>query len=163
MSFGKFIRVLLYLSTILGITLFITLSVDIYISVQFIAGSISLTSMIGLYAISLLSMYFSVSLFTFFDRAHSSKVVRKNIFHSTLYTVGIIFILSSSAYMQLSFINHTRAVAPLPFEDDLSIVWQMIVARMTLFALGSPFITYFTCILPTRHLKIILARGAQSS
>jgi len=160
MSLGKFILVLLYLSVILGVTLFVTLSVDIYISVQSIyAGSISLTSMIGLYAISLLTMYFGVSLFTFFDRAYSSKVVRKNIFHSMLYTVGIIFILSSSAYMQLSFVNYARAVIALPLEDNLSMVWQMMITRMFLFALGSPFITYFTCIIPTRRLKIILARA----
>jgi hypothetical protein len=160
MSLGKFILALLYLSVILGFTLLVTLSVDIYISVQSIyADSISLVSMIGLYAISLLSMYFGVSLFTFFDRAYSSKVVRKNIFHSMLYTVGIILILSSSAYMQLSFVNNARAVVASPLEDNLGVVWQMMIARVILFALGSPFITYFTCIIPTRQLKIILARA----
>ena len=163
MSFGKFIRVLLYLSTILGITLFTTLSIDIHIAVRIIVGSISLTSMIGLYAISLSSMYFGVALFTVFDRAHSSKVIKKNIFHSTLYTMGIIFLVSLSAYMQLSFVNHTRAVAPLAVEGNLNIVWQMIVARTILFTFGSPCVTYFTCMLPTRHSKTILARAAQGS
>ena len=147
MSLGKFILTLLYLSVIIGVTLLATLSVDIYISVQSIyAGSISLVSMIGLYVISLLSMYFGVSLFTFFDRAYSSKVVGKNIFHSTLYVIGIIFILSSSVYMQHSFINTT-----LPLEDNLSTVWQMMIARIILFALGSPFITYFTCAISARY------------
>ena len=159
MSLGKFILVLLYISVILGVTLFVTLSVDIYISVHLIASSVSLTSIIGLHAISLLSMYFGVSLFTFFDRAYSSKVVRKNIFHSMLYTVGIILILSSSVYVQHSFVNNARAVITLPLEDNLSIVWQMTIARMIFFAMGSPFITYFTCIIPTRQLKIILARA----
>lgn len=157
MNLGKFILVLLYLSVVLGVTLFVTLSVDVYVSVQFIASSISLASIIGMYAISLLSMYFGVSLFTFFDRAYSSKVVRKNIFHSILYTFGIILILSSSAYMQLSFVNNARAVIALPHEDNLSILWQMTIARMILFAMGSPFITYFTCIILTRHLKIVPA------
>lgn len=158
MNLGKFIPVLFYFSVILGVTLFITLSVDIYVSVQFIGGSLSLTSIIGLYAVSLLSMYFGVSLFTFFDRAYSSKVVRKNIFHSMLFTVGIIFILSFSEYMQLSFVNNARSVIALPLEDNLSMMWQMTIARIVLFALGSPFITYFTCIIPTKYQRIVPAR-----
>lgn len=159
MNLGKFILVLFYLSVILGVTLFVTLSVDIYVSVQFIASPISLASIIGLYAISLLSMYFGVSLFTFCDRAYFSKVVRKNVFHSVLYTVGIIIILSSSAYMQHSFVNNARAVITLPLEDNLSTVWQMMIMRMILFAMGSPFITYFTCIIPTRYPKTVLTRA----
>jgi len=158
MSLGKFILILLYFSVILGFTLFVTFSVDIYISVQFIANSISLASIIGLYAISLLIMYFGVSLFTLFDRAYSSKVAKKNIFHSMLYTVGIILILSLHAYMQHSFTQN--ALAALPIEDNLSMVWQMTIARIILFALGSPLITYFTCTIPTRyHQRIVLPRA----
>ena len=153
MNLGKFILVLLYFSVILGITLSITFSVDVYVSVQFIyAGSISLASIIGLYVASLLTMYFGVSLFTLFDRAYSSKVARKNVFHSMLYTIGIVFILSLSAYMQLSFINET-----LPLEDNVGMVWQMMIVRMILFALGSPFITYLTYTIPTRYQKMVLA------
>lgn len=157
MSLGKFVLVLLYFYGILSVTLLATLSVDIYISVQFIyAGSISSPLIIGLYAVSLLIMYFGVSLFTLFDRAYSSKIVKKNVFHSMLYIVGIIFILSLQAYTQHSFTQNTLALATLPIEDNVNMMWQMAIARIILFALGSPFITYFTCTIPTRYPKTVL-------
>jgi len=151
MSLEKFMLTLLYLSAIIGITLFVTLSVDIYVSVQFIVGSFSLASVVGLYAVSLLTMYFGVSLFTFFDRANSSKVLRRNVFHSVLYAVGIILFLSLWACMQVSFIDKTLSVAA--FEYNLNTVLQMMTARVVLFAVGSPFIAYFTCVIPSRHQK----------
>ena len=151
MSLGKFLLALLCFYGILSVTLVVTLSVDIYVSVQFIVGSISLASITGLYAVSLLSMYIGVTLFTFFDRTYSSKVMRKNIFHSMLYTVVIIFILSLHAYVQRSFTQNALALSASPIPDNLSIVWQMTIARTILFALGSPFITYLTCTTPARY------------
>jgi len=161
MSLGKFVLVLLYFYGVLSVTLVVTFSVDIYVLVQLIyAGSVSLASIIGLYAVSLLSMYLGISLFVFFDRAYSSKVVKINIFHSILYTLVIVFILSLHAHVQRSFTQNTLALAALPIEENLDMVWQMTIARIVLFALGSPFITYFTCTIPARYtLKGLILRG----
>ena len=158
MSLGKFVLALFYFYGVLSVTLVVTLSVDIYVSVQLIyAGSVSLASIIGLYAVSLLSMYLGVSLFAFFDRAYSSRVVKTNIFHSILYTLVIVFILSLHAHVQRSFTQNTLALTALPIEENLSVVWQMTIARIVLFALGSPFITYFTCTIPARYAQKGLA------
>jgi len=158
MSLGKFILALLYFYGVLSVTLVVTFSVDIYASVQLIyAGSVSSALLIGLYAVSLLSMYLGVSLFAFFDRAYSSKIVKTNILHSILYTLAIVFILSLHAHMQHSFTQNTLALTALPIEENLSVVWQMTIARIILFALGSPFITYFTCTIPARYTPKSLA------
>lgn len=158
MSLGKFILALLYFYGVLSVTLVVTFSADIYVSVQLIyASSVSLASIIGLYAVSLLSMYLGVSLFAFFDRAHSSRVVKTNIFHSILYTLVIVFILSLHAHVQRSFTQNTLALTALPIEENLSVVWQMTIARIILFALGSPFITYFTCTVSARYTQKGLA------
>ena len=153
---------MLYFYGVLSVTLVVTFSVDIYVSVQLIyAGSVSLASIIGLYAVSLLSMYLGVSLFAFFDRAYSSRVVKTNIFHSILYTLVIVFILSLHAHVQRSFTQNTLALTALPIEENLSVVWQMTMARITLFALGSPFITYLTCTIPARYTQKGLALRAK--
>jgi len=157
-NLGKFILALLYFYGVLSVTLVVTFSVDIYVSVQLIyAGSVSLASIIGLYAVSLLSMYLGVSLFAFFDRAYFSRVVKTNIFHSILYTLVIAFILSLHAHVQRSFTQNTLALTALPIEENLSVVWQMTIARIILFALGSPFIAYFTCTIPARYAQKGLA------
>lgn len=158
MNLGKFVLAVLYFYGVLSVTLVITFSVDIYVSIQLIyAGSVSLALLIGLYAVSLLSMYLGVLLFAFFDRAYSSKVVKTNIFHSILYTLVIVFILSLQAHVQRSFTQNTLALTALPIEQNLNVVWQMTIARIILFALGSPFITYFTCTIPTRYTQKGLA------
>lgn len=131
---------------IVALSLVVTFSVDIYVSVELIfAQPASLTPMFGLYAISLLVMYFSVSLFTIFDRIYSSKVVRKNMVHSFIYVIAIILVLSFSEYTQYMFVQQTLDLMPNA-NGVTNTIWSMMFTRSLLFALGSPFIAYGTCV-----------------
>ena len=138
----------IYFLVIITIPCLIALSIDIFTSVQLVHSVDGL--IIGMYASSLLAMYFGAALFTIYNRHYFSKVLRKNIYHSMLFAVAVVLLLIPSEYMSYQFI-----IGTIPFEHFTPEAFYgiLMLVRSVLFVIGSPFITYLTCKLGERVLE----------
>jgi len=137
---GRLLEEVTCFLVILAVPCLVALSVDVYASVQLVHSVDGL--IVGVYAFSLLSMYLGVVLFTIYDRHFFSRVLRKNIYHSTLFAVAVVLILFPSEYIYYQFIVKT-----IPFQHFSTETFYglLILARSVLFVVGSPPIAYLTC------------------
>ncbi|MFQ5758581.1 MAG: helix-turn-helix domain-containing protein [Candidatus Bathyarchaeia archaeon] len=138
---GRVVGEVLWFLVIAAVPWVVAVSVDIYFSVQLIYNTGN-TLVAGVYALSLLTMYGGVALFTVYDRHYFSKLVRKNILHSMLFALSIILILIPSEYMTYQFMVKT---IPTQHSSAEAFYGLVMLLRIILFAVGSPFITYLTC------------------
>jgi DNA-binding transcriptional ArsR family regulator len=129
----KMIGEVVFIFFIIGVTLMVPLSSDIYLSVQTIYQGISAEQTIGLFLISLLGMVLGVILFTFYDRHYFSKSVRTNIIHAAIFAVGICLLSMPSTYTIYTF------EAPL---SNGSAALLFIILRPITFLASAPLITY---------------------
>jgi len=134
-----------YFLVIITIPCLVALSVDVYASVQLVHSVDGL--IVGMYASSLLAMYFSAALFTIYNRRYFSRVLRKNIYHSMLFAVAVVLLLIPSEYVSYQFVVGT---IPLQHSSAEAFYGLLMLARSVLFVIGSPFVTYLTCKLAER-------------
>ena len=138
---GRVVEEVVWFLAISAVPWLTALSVDVHASVQLIYNT-NITPMVWVYALSLLAMYGGVALFTVYDRHYFSKVLRKNILHSILFALTIVLILIPSEFMTHQFMVKAIPTQHSPAEAFYGLVMLL---RMILFAVGSPFITYVTC------------------
>ena len=129
------------------------MTVDIYASAQLIYTTA--TTLVWMYALSLLVMYGSVALFNVYDRYYFSKVPRKNIFHSTLFALAVVLTMIPSEYMTYQFMAKTLEVAAIPNQHSSAQTFfgLAMFLRTTLFVVGTPFLTRLTSKLTERFSK----------
>jgi len=145
---GRLVEKVIYFLVTITIPCLVALSVDVYASVQLVRSMDGL--IVGVYASSLLAMYLGVALFTIYNRHYFSKVLRKNIYHSMLFAVAVILILIPSEYIHYQFIAKT-----IPFQHSFTEAFYglLMLTRLILFVVGSPFIAYLTCKLTEGFFK----------
>jgi len=145
---SRLVEKVIYFLMIITIPCLVALSVDVYASVQLVHSVGSL--IVGVYASSLLAMYFGVALFTIYNRHYFSRVLRKNIYHSMLFAVAVVLLLIPPEYTSYQFIART-----IPFQHSFTEAFYglLMLVRSVLFVIGSPFITYLTCKLAERFFE----------
>lgn len=145
---GRLVEEVICFLLILAIPCLVALSVDVYASVQLVHSVDAL--IVGVYASSLLAMYLGIALFTIYNRHYFSKILRKNIYHSMLFAVAVILILIPSEYIHYQFIAKT-----MPFQHSFTEAFYglLMLTRLILFVVGSPFIAYLTCKLTEGFFK----------
>jgi DNA-binding transcriptional ArsR family regulator len=140
-------------------------SVDIHASVQLIYNT-NITPITLLYALSLLAMYGGVALFAVYDRHYFSKSLRKNILHSMLFVLIVGLFLIPSEYMSYRFTAETVSIEPISAQHSPAMAFYGLVMllRMILFVIGSPFIAYLTYkVAATSHLTLFALPKPQLS
>jgi len=142
---SRLVEKAIYFLVILAVPCLVALSVDVYVSVQLVRSVDGL--IVGVYASSLLAMFFGVALFTVYNRHYFSKVLRKNIYHSMLFAVAVVLLLIPSEYTSYQFIVGT---IPFQLSSTEAFYGLLMLARSVLFVIGSPFVTYLTCKLAER-------------
>lgn len=147
---GKWIGEAVFLFFIVGLSLMAPLSVDIYISVQNLVytPSLSFGYMAGMYLVSLSGMIFGVVMFTFYDRHYFSKNTKTNIMHSTIFAIGISLLSIFSAYMIHRFEETSMAISVLPSNSG---TWLFSILRVVSFLASAPLITYIISKLTRRY------------
>lgn len=137
---GRLLEEVICFLVILAVPCLVVLSVDVYASVQLVHSADGL--IVGVYAFSLMVMYFGVALFTIYNRHFFSRILRKNIYHSMLFAVVVFLILFPSEYKYYQFV-----VGTIPFQNSSTEAFYglLIFARSVLFVVGSPLIAYSTC------------------
>jgi DNA-binding transcriptional ArsR family regulator len=137
----KLIGEIVFLSFIVGITLVIPLSFDIYLSVQSLyTSNFSLLHTVGMYLASFSGMVFGVIIFVLYDRHYFSKNVKTNVFHSTIFAVGTSLMSVFSAYAIHRFEQSAVAVAALPSNGSGILLFS--VLRTLSFLASAPLVTY---------------------
>ena len=129
-----------FLFFITGITLIAPLSVDIYLSVQYIyQPSLSAMQAISMFLVSFLGMIFGVILFTFYDRHYFSKSAKANVVHSMIFAIATALLSISSVYAIHSFEEATLTMTAFPVN---STTWLLGVLRTVSFLGSTPPVTY---------------------
>lgn len=136
----KYVGKIVFLFLIIGITLTVPLSVDIYLSVQNIAQrSFSVGQASSMFLVSFLGMIFGVILFTFYDRHYFSKSVKSSVVHSTIFAMAIALLSIPSVYAIHSFEEATFTVGAFHVN---SITWLLGILRTVTFIGSTPLVTY---------------------
>ena len=151
---GRLVAKVLWFLIISAVPWVTAMTVDIYASVQLLYDART-TLVASVYALSLLAMYGGVALFTIYDRHYFSRVLRKNILHSVLFVLTVVLTLIPSEYMTYQFMAKTLEYTAIPTQPSSARAFYSLVMllRMILFAVGSPFIAYFTCKLAKEFFK----------
>lgn len=146
----RWIGKIVFLFFIVGVTLLIPLSVDIYVSVQNLyTPNLSLEQLVGFYFAGVSGMVFGMTLFVFYDRHYFSKSMKTNIVHSTFFAVGISLLSISMVYMIHRFEQATAAVAPSP--SNIGGTWLLSILRTVSFLASAPLVTYSISKLAKRY------------
>ena len=141
----KLIGEIVFLFFIVGVTLVVPLSVDIYVSVQnlYTTPNLSLGQMVGMYLVSLSGMIFGIILFAFYDRHYFSKNMKTNVIHSTIFAISMSLLSIYSIY-----VSHR-------FEESLLTnggrTWLFSILRTVSFLVSAPFVTYSISKLAKRY------------
>lgn len=138
----------IYLVFISGITLIGALSVDIYVSVESFLAQSAILNIYALTAASLILAFIGILLFIYFDVSNFGTNARRSVLHTTMYVIGIAFVMSLSTYMQYvtflyRFVGGTTS----------SFFLQIMVTRLALFVLGAPILAAFACNVFIRRIK----------
>jgi len=146
---GKVLWFLL-ISAVPGIT---AMTVDIYASAQLIYDAE--TTLVGVYALSLLVMYGSVALFNVYDRHYFSKIPKRNILHATLFALAVVLTLIPSEYTTYQFMAKTLEYAAVPnhHSSTQTFFGLAMALRTILFVVGTPVVTHLTSKLTERFSK----------
>ena len=129
------------------------MTVDIYASAQLIYDAE--TTLVGVYALSLLVMYGSVALFNVYDRHYFSKIPKRNILHSTLFALAVILTLIPSEYVTYQFTAKTLEYVAIPNQHSSTPTFfgQTMLLRAILFVVGTPVVTHLASKLTERFSK----------
>lgn len=137
---GETIKKSLFLLSIVGLTLFVPLSVDISLSVQSMVGNVfSPFNLAGMFLLSLGAMIAGAALFTVYDKHYFSKDIKTSIVHSTIYIV-VISLLSSLAFYSVYSSGQTSVYVALHTVGNLTFLFGIL--RVALFLGSAPAITY---------------------
>jgi len=125
-----------FLFFIVGVTLIVPLSVDIYLSVETIAqSSFSMEQASVMYFVSLLGMILGVLLFVFYDRHYVSRNTKKNVIHTTIFAIVLALLSMFSVYAMHSFEQTTLACSN-------NLIWSFGALRSTSLMIVAPIVAY---------------------
>ena len=139
--FEKLIGKIVFLFLIVGVTLTVPLSADIYLSVQNIyASSVSVEQIIVMFLVGFFGMIFGAILFTLYDRHYNAKSLRTNLVHSTIYAIGISLLATFSACAIHNFELKTMSLGNESW--PINMTWLISILRVVFFAGGTLVVTY---------------------
>jgi DNA-binding transcriptional ArsR family regulator len=136
----KSIGQIVFLFLIIGISLIVPLSADIYLSVQNIyQTSLSIEQMTSMFFASFFGMIFGVVLFAFYDRHYFSGLLKQALFHSTIFAVAIALLSILSVYAIYYF---DEATLTMGSSFTNSTIWLLGLVRAISFLGSAPPLTY---------------------
>jgi len=128
-----------FLFFVVGVTLIVPLSVDIYLSVESIGkSSFSMEQASVMYFVSLLGMILGVLLFVFYDRHYFSRNAKKNVIHTTIFAIipallSMLSVYTTHSFEQTTLTNSNTLVLSLGALRSTSL---MIVAPIMAYVIG---------------------------
>jgi len=129
-----------FLFLIIGITLMITLSVDILLSVETIYAYISLGQLTIFHLAGFSGMMLGLVLFVFYIRHYYSKNLKNNLVYATLFTISIslvVLLVSNNIYQ---FTQTTLSTVATPSNTENH--WTISILRVVSFLAIAPLVTY---------------------
>lgn len=136
---------IVFLFFIFGAALIAPLSVDIYLSVQYVCvAALSAGQVAVVFLAGFVGMIVSLVLFVIYDRHYYARNLRKNIVHAVLFAIGVSVLSLLSTYAVYSIQTETLSGMSNPSASGANMILIVGILRTAIFVGITPVMTYLT-------------------